>query len=104
MAPEDETNEVVVTLGDTVTATTTEQAPAADTKTTAPAADSTKETAADTESTEQKQITYVALGDSIVAGVGLADVPVQRQRHFHLRAWTCAPISRATPQTAMSVR
>ena len=74
MAPEDETNEVVVTLGDTVTATTTEQAPAADTKTTAPAADSTKETAADTESTEQKQITYVALGDSIVAGVGLADV------------------------------
>ena len=60
--------------GDTVTATTTEQAPAADTKTTAPAADSTKETAADTESTEQKQITYVALGDSIVAGVGLADV------------------------------
>ena len=38
-APEDETNEVVVTLGDTVTATTTEQAPAADTKTTAPAAD-----------------------------------------------------------------
>ena len=72
--PEDETNEVVVTLGDTVTATTTEQAPAADTKTTAPAADSTKETAADTESTEQKQITYVALGDSIVAGVGLADV------------------------------
>ena len=47
MAPEDETNEVVVTLGDTVTATTTEQAPAADTKTTAPAADSTKETAAD---------------------------------------------------------
>ena len=73
-APEDETNEVVVTLGDTVTATTTEQAPAADTKTTAPAADSTKETAADTESTEQKQITYVALGDSIVAGVGLADV------------------------------
>ena len=35
MAPEDETNEVVVTLGDTVTATTTEQAPAADTKTTA---------------------------------------------------------------------
>lgn len=85
MAPEDETNEVVVTLGDTVTATTTEQAPAADTKTTAPAADSTKETAADTESTEQKQITYVALGDSIVAGVGLADVPVQRQRYFHLR-------------------
>ena len=74
MAPEDETNEVVITLGDTVTATTTEQAPAADTKTTAPAADSTKETAADTESTEQKQITYVALGDSIVAGVGLADV------------------------------
>lgn len=74
MAPEDETNEVVITLGDTVTATTTEQAPAADTKTTAPAADSTKGTAADTESTEQKQITYVALGDSIVAGVGLADV------------------------------
>ena len=73
-APEDETNEVVVTLGDTVTATTTEQAPAADTKTTAPAADSTKETAAATESTEQKQITYVALGDSICAGVGLADV------------------------------
>ena len=73
-APEDETNEVVITLGDTVTATTTEQTPAADTKTTAPAADSTKETAADTESTEQKQITYVALGDSIVAGVGLADV------------------------------
>ena len=60
MAPEDETNEVVITLGDTVTATTTEQAPAADTKTTAPAADSTKETAADTESTEQKQITYAS--------------------------------------------
>ena len=74
MAPEDETNEVVVTLGDTVTATTTEQAPAADTKTTAPAADSTKETAADTESTEQKQITYVALGDSICAGIGLTTV------------------------------
>lgn len=85
MAPEDETNEVVVTLGDTVTATTTEQAPAADTKTTAPAADSTKETAADTESTEQKQITYVALGDSIVAGRGPGRCPVQRQRHFHLR-------------------
>ena len=42
MAPEDETNEVVVTLCDTVTATTTEQAPAADIKTTAPASDSTK--------------------------------------------------------------
>ena len=43
MAPEDETNEVVVTLGDTVTATTTtEQAPAADTKTTAPAAEARK--------------------------------------------------------------
>ena len=70
MAPEDETNEVVVTLGDTVTATTTEQAPAADTKTTAPAwpMSSTAPTA------------------------------------LPLTAWTCAPISRATPQTAMSVR
>ena len=82
-APEDETNEVVVTLGDTVTATTTEQAPAADTKTTAPAADSTKETAADTESTEQKQITYVALGDSIVAGIGLPDAVYQRNGRYY---------------------
>lgn len=103
MAPEDETNEVVVTLGDTVTATTTEQAPAADTKTTAPAADSTKETAADTESTEQKQITYVALGDAswqAWAWPMSSTVPTA----LPLTAWTCAPISRATPQTAMSVR
>lgn len=82
-APEDETNEVVITLGDKVTASTTEdttvadtkqETPAADSKAAAAAEDSAKETAADTERTEKKQITYVALGDSIVAGVGLADV------------------------------
>ena len=77
----DETNEVVVTLGDTVTASTVPDAdkaatsksdavPIADTNPTKPVVDGTEETA----STEKKQITYVALGDSIVAGVGLADV------------------------------
>lgn len=77
----DETNEVVVTLGDTVTASTvpdadkaatskSDVAPIADTNPTKPVVDGTEETA----STEKKQITYVALGDSIVAGVGLADV------------------------------
>lgn len=77
----DETNEVVVTLGDTVTASTVPDAdkaaesksdavPIADTNPTKTVVDGTEETA----STEKKQITYVALGDSIVAGVGLADV------------------------------
>ena len=76
----DETNEVVVTLGDTVTASTvpdadkaatskSDVAPIADTNPTKPVVDGTE-----TASTEKKQITYVALGDSIVAGVGLADV------------------------------
>ena len=69
----DETNEVVVTLGDTVTASTVEDTDKAAADKTA--ADKT-ETAdsAPAASTEKKQITYVALGDSIVAGVGLADV------------------------------
>lgn len=81
-AAEDETNEVVITLGDTVTASTVDDAAAAaeskkdavataDTKATQPVADEKDDTSA---STEKKQITYVALGDSIVAGVGLADV------------------------------
>lgn len=69
----DETNEVVVTLGDTVTASTVEGTDKAAADKTA--ADKTETTdSAPAASTEKKQITYVALGDSIVAGVGLADV------------------------------
>ena len=74
----DETNEVVVTLGDTVTASTvedTDKAAADKTAADKTAADKTKTAdSAPAASTEKKQITYVALGDSIVAGVGLADV------------------------------
>ena len=77
----DETNEVVITLGDTVTASTVDDAaaakdstsdavPIADPAPKKPVVDGTE----DAKSTEKKQITYVALGDSIVAGVGLADV------------------------------
>ena len=78
----DETNEVVVTLGKKVTTSTIEDAAAAadstdpvapisDPNPTTPVVDGTEETTAQT---EKKQITYVALGDSIVAGVGLSDV------------------------------
>ena len=77
--PEDETNEVVVTLGDKVTTSTVDDAAAAaeSKKDAVPISDPNPTTPVvdgDAASTEKKQITYVALGDSIVAGVGLADV------------------------------
>ena len=88
-APEvdDETNKVVITLGKKVTADTIDDAaaaadstdpvaPIADPNPTKPVVDGTDDTTETPaeEPAEKKQITYVALGDSIVAGVGLADV------------------------------
>ena len=73
----DETNEgkkvTTSTIEDAAAAadSTDPVAPISDPNPTTPVVDGTEETTAQT---EKKQITYVALGDSIVAGVGLSDV------------------------------
>lgn len=76
-AETDAPSEIIINLGETITVTTPDQLSpdAEDTTDTAPEADAEDtETEADDPEQEAGQLFYVALGDSICAGVGLADV------------------------------